>query len=179
MHSTSEHKEGSSSTAPAPAPTPAASDAASQGSEGNLGAALLPSSAAELDSSDPNGMYAGAFTAAALGFHSEVLAGDELEVERQASKDDVEKQMAAWDDVDIAEVDDLMKEFPGWDLSGSGFLAVHSRSTNSPLEASSGAFVRVLNPVSVSSGNRHNLYGQIVSTPRRGGMYFKLAVSDR
>ncbi|GFH50694.1 predicted protein [Chaetoceros tenuissimus] len=84
MHSTSEHT---------------ASSTDSQGSEANLGAASppalsesvpghLPTTATGLNPSEPGGMYAGGFTAAALGYHAELM------IEPDAGRDDMEKQMA-------------------------------------------------------------------------------------
>lgn len=63
-------------------------------------------------------MYARAFTAKALGFLAEKVAEEEAAaiVQCASSKDDVEKQMAAWEDVDDF-------EFENWEMSGTSFLA--------------------------------------------------------
>jgi hypothetical protein len=116
-------------------------------------------------------MYAGAFTAAALGFHSEILPAS-------ASADDEFFDAVSGDSADVAAI--LDEGFAGWDLSGNAFLAVHGDAGHSrQLPATIGASVRIINPVSLSIGKVNNAYGRITATPKRGGMYYQLSVFDR
>ena len=168
MHSTAEHRSS----------TPPTSDSSS-GSEGNLGevrtnangSEALPATEALLDSSDPGGMYAGAFTAAALGFHSEVLPVS-------SSADDEFFDAVSENSADAEAL--LNEGFTGWDLSGSAFLAAHGDAGRPPkFPAAIGAYVRIINPVSLSMGKVNNAYGKITATPKPGGMYYKISVFDR
>ena len=165
MHSTSKHRS-----------TPPTSDSSSS-SEGNLGAVqssakvddseVLPATPAILDPSEPGGMYAGAFTAEALGFHSEVLPS--------ASSDDIFYDAVG----DDANVETVVDELAGWDFSGSAFLAARSNDRPCKHPAIVGAYVHILNSVNLSMGKRHNVYGMITSTPKPGGLYYKVSVFDR
>lgn len=74
----------------------------------------------------------------------------------------------------------MVNELAGWDLSVNAFLAVQSNSNRQCTHPTiAGAYVRILNSVSLSMGTMQNVYGMITSPPKPGGMYYKVSVFDR